>query len=995
MLKKNCPHRPLVFQQLEPRQLLAADVIHFREGGGIGYRDAEFIDTYLASYEAGTTTHGDSDRILARSWGTAAHERALISVTNLFSELPRVSREGILQIRSARLHLFSDVANAGRSTIQIHRVTSDWGGGSAGDENTVSQAYRDLTTARRWAGGDFGDSDYDTNLVQATWRGGEGDENVFDVTSLVQSMYATGENDGFAIVGDFDRAAIASSENPHVARRPSLEIEYEYASDASPAGDSPPDDSPRSDDDSNVIHFREGGGHGFTDVVFDDTQVASHSTTVRGNDSRMAARSWGVIGFETSLLAVSSLFSQLPKTDNAQTIEIKAARLYLTSDVTVGDGSEIHVHRMESDWLSGQASQSENNVDRMHRSISADDVWAGGEFSSADYSQDSSSVIWQGESGSKNVIDVTSLVQSMYAHQRNEGFAIVGSSDRVLISSSEHKLLDRRPSLEIEYKYVDQVSPDPPGDIEPPQIAELPQQHVDTTYSIPQGGTLYVVNDGDSAAFQAALDAALPGDIIELEAGETFIGNFTIDNRLQEGDGWIHIRSSRHAELPAPGNRVSADHSHLMPKIKSAGVSGGSRALHLYAGSHHIRFVGIEVSSSLETFTSQRATNLVVVGLERDDSFARTAERTAHHIIFDRSYIHGTDDGNITNGIQAHARHFAVVDSEISNIHSTSESHAIVAYNGPGPYKIHNSFLQAAGIPVLFGGADPSIDQLVHSDIAFTGNLVSKDLRWKESGPRSDPDAKWLVKHLFELKNARRVLVDGNIFENSWTFPTDGAAILIKSTNQDQQQTQVGCTWCVTEDITIRNNIIRHAAAGIRISGRDSGRPHGGQTSRILVTNNLFYDLDHIRWSTADAPATGKPITATEDFRDVHFIHNTFDATGSKTANSTTVTLQNPDTGRPASGLIIRDNIFPYLWHGIKGPGLEGTSTLQTYAPGFEFQSNVLYGAFNADFYPEGNFYTATSIVDVGYQNAADGDYRLAAVSPYKKRRFRWFGRRR
>ena len=997
MSQQHRTSRQLSFQQLESRHLLAADLIHFREGGGAGYDDATFVDTYLASYEDATTVHGHAERLSARTWDTGAHEIALIAVADLFARLPQVSTSDSLQIESAHLHLFSDNTTGDGSHIKVHRITSDWAN-DVSDENLTSRAFRDLTTSSRWVRGNFSRSDYAPDPMHAVWRGAEGVRNVIDVTSLVQSMYANGVNEGLAVVGDSQRVSIASSDNSNVGRRPSLEIRYSY-----------PTESPS--DTSRAIHFRQGGGTGFTDVVFDDAYVTSYSSSTTGTATALLARTWGSTAFETSLIGINKLFELLPKTDGTQAIQITSAKLHLTSHLDTGGAFELGVHLLKSDWLNGLPSRSESDVNGQYRNVGFGDSWLAGSFSPADYGSQVASAVWRGAAGAANVVDVTALVQTMYANGLNEGFAIVGSSDRAIISSSEHPIVANRPSLEIHYHYGEETppvaeppitdpsptedpsTPDEPSGIFQPlpaelapleRIAELPHQSVDTTYSIPTGGKLYVVNGGNSAAFQAALDAAVPGDIIELEAGETFEGNFTIDNRHQQGDGWIHIRSSRHSELPAPGNRVSAAHRHLMPKIKSTGVSGNSRAIQLFAGSHHVRFVGIEVSSTLEHFTVQRATNLIVVGLERDESFADSVEETAHHIIFDRSYIHGTDEGNITNGIQAHARHFAIVDSEISNIHSTSESHALLAYNGPGPYKIHNSSLQAAGIPVLFGGADPGIQQLVQSDIEFTRNVVSKDIRWKERGPRSDPASKWLVKHLFELKNARRVLVDGNIFEYSWTYPTDGAAILIKSTNQDQYRTGVGCTWCVTEDVTIRNNIIRHAAAGIRISGRDSSLPHGGQTSRIVVANNLFYDINHLRWSTSQMQATGKPIIATEDYRDVHFIHNTFDATGSTAAFSTTATLQMPDTGRTASGLVIRDNILPYLGYGIKGPGLEGTTTLQTYAPGYEFRFNVLHGVFNRAFYPEGNFYDATSILDVGYLDSEQHNYRLATSSPYK-----------
>lgn len=95
----------------------------------------------------------------------------------------------------------------------------------------------------------------------------------------------------------------------------------------------------------------------------------------------------------------------------------------------------------------------------------------------------------------------------------------------------------------------------------------------------------------------------------------------------------------------------------------------------------------------------------------------------------------------------------------------------------------------------------------------------------------------WTVKHLFELKNARRVLLEGNVLEYNWAQAHIGFAVLLTVRDEDGQM-----PWAVVEDITIINNVIRHTSSGINIPGRDGGR-RGGQTRRILIGNNLFEDI--------------------------------------------------------------------------------------------------------------------------------------------------------
>ncbi|PYQ50215.1 MAG: hypothetical protein DMF78_16320, partial [Acidobacteria bacterium] len=119
---------------------------------------------------------------------------------------------------------------------------------------------------------------------------------------------------------------------------------------------------------------------------------------------------------------------------------------------------------------------------------------------------------------------------------------------------------------------------------------ELPRVFVDTTYSPPTRGKLIRVKAGGD--LQAALDASQPGDVIELQAGATFTGNFIL--RRKPGTDWIYIRSSAHARLPHAGTRVSPSHASLMPKIDSP---NRAPAIRTAAAAHHYRLVGIEVTA--------------------------------------------------------------------------------------------------------------------------------------------------------------------------------------------------------------------------------------------------------------------------------------------------------------------------------------------------------------------------------------------------------------
>src|SRR5262249_2077780 len=72
---------------------------------------------------------------------------------------------------------------------------------------------------------------------------------------------------------------------------------------------------------------------------------------------------------------------------------------------------------------------------------------------------------------------------------------------------------------------------------------ELPRVYLDTTYTPPTGRTIPVAAGGD---LQAAINQAQFGDVITLQAGATFTGNFTLPNKSSGGQtpGWITIRTS-------------------------------------------------------------------------------------------------------------------------------------------------------------------------------------------------------------------------------------------------------------------------------------------------------------------------------------------------------------------------------------------------------------------------------------------------------------------
>jgi len=476
-----------------------------------------------------------------------------------------------------------------------------------------------------------------------------------------------------------------------------------------------------------------------------------------------------------------------------------------------------------------------------------------------------------------------------------------------------------------------------------PNGPERPRDHVDTTLTAAAGRTLYVAAGGD---LQAALDAARPGDQIVLAAGATFTGPFVLPRKA--GSEWIVVRTSALDRLPPAGVRVTPDDAALMAVLEA----GSGSVLRAEVGAHHFRFIGLEIRPRAGTFLY----NLVLLG-----SNERSVDQLPHHIIFDRCYLHGDVNVGTRRGIAMNSRHTAVIDSYLSDFKEVgADSQAIAGWNGPGPFRIQNNYLEGAGENLLFGGADPSIASLVPSDTEIRENHFAKPLAWR-IGDRDYRGTPWTVKNLLELKNARRVLIEGNLFEYNWPHAQNGFAILFTVRNQDG-----GSPWSAVEDVTFARNVVRHVASAVNILGRDDIHT-SRQTRRILIQDNLFIDVGGV-WGR------GRLFQLLHGTADVLIAHNTAVHDDSLVFGGDTL---------PHTGFVFRDNIARHNLYGVIGSAFGvGLPSIAHYLPGAVMRRNVITGAA-ASRYPADNFFPPT-LEDVGFVDPRAGDYRLAGSSPYR-----------
>ena len=422
--------------------------------------------------------------------------------------------------------------------------------------------------------------------------------------------------------------------------------------------------------------------------------------------------------------------------------------------------------------------------------------------------------------------------------------------------------------------------------------------------------TLVVPSGGD---LQAAINNAAPGDTIILDAGATYKGPFTLPKKT--GDLYITIQSSRAAEITG---RVSPSQSNLLAKLRANNVDPIIRTA---AGAHHYNLIGLDVSTV-------SATDIIYDLVRLGEPGQSDLASVPHHLVLDRLWVHGFPTQEIQRGISLNSSDTAITNSYVSDIHSTGvDAQAICGWNGPGPYQIVNNYLEASGENIMFGGALPAISNLVPSNIEIRRNYFFKPLSWKVGHP-TYAGIHWSVKNLLELKNARNVIVDGNVLENCWADSQIGYAVLFTVRSESGQ-----APWATVENVSFTNNTVKNSEQGFQLLGTDAPYPSGRGNS-LTIANNLFTGIAN-RFLTM----TG--------FYNVTLNHNTHFQSGNVAILY----------GEPSIGFVYTNNVTIRSGFGFFGDGVgEGTAALNTYVPGSVFQRNLIAGA-PASAYPTNNFY--------------------------------------
>jgi hypothetical protein len=535
--------------------------------------------------------------------------------------------------------------------------------------------------------------------------------------------------------------------------------------------------------------------------------------------------------------------------------------------------------------------------------------------------------------------------------------------------------------------------------------AELPRLHVASLLrDTPAPGKVIAVRAGEDPS--QAVARASCGDTIQLQAGATF-GRLLLPEKKCDDSHWIIIRSSApDSKLPPEGTRLTPCYAGVSslpgrPALRCASTenvlakiefdtSGNTGPITIATGANHYRFIGLEVARA-----SSPGITYNLIGPDKGP---------ADHLIFDRMWIHGTAQNETVRGIMlSHLRYVAVVDSYFSDFHCVAktgacvDSQAVAGGLGDdpmGPFKIENNYLEASGESIMMGGGEATNTP---TDIEIRRNHLFKPMIWMRGQPGfvgGLDGSPFIVKNLFELKNAQRVLFEDNVLENTWGgFTQSGFAILLGPKNQAIGPRSV-CPGCQVTDITIRYVTISHVASGLQIgnglSDNGGAAKDGGRYSiHDIVVDNIEPDLLNGFGAFAMISMAAGDSVAPR-LHDVSIDHTT------AFPPRTLFIFGGPRTDPRMTGLSITNSIFTAGTKTLAStgggpqrncaaaPNRGAESVLHDCFSSYSFRDNVIVDGGGG--WPKDNT-TPKNIADIGFSSYKDGnggDYRLSARSKFK-----------
>jgi len=541
--------------------------------------------------------------------------------------------------------------------------------------------------------------------------------------------------------------------------------------------------------------------------------------------------------------------------------------------------------------------------------------------------------------------------------------------------------------------------------------AELPRGCVYTGLdgSPSPGKVTFVAAGGDAVS---AIKAASCGDTIELQAGATFtLTSPFFRSKNCNFKNWITIRTS------APDSALPPEHVRINPSF--AGVASLSGRPKFSGPNKNVMAKLIVGLSPIQIADHYRLIGLEITRPHDGKSYSALVQFLGSHIILDRNWIHGDPTADTTHLVQTAlgSDHVAIINSYLTDAHCKASPAICVdaqawSDGGHGTFmKAYNNFLEGSGQSILFGGMAALV---ITSDVEIRLNHMFKPLTWNPLD-KTFIGTRFTVKNNFELKEGQRILVEGNIMENTWGgFTQNGTNILLMPKNQGGKNGTNICPICFVADITLRYNYVVHGAQGLLAGNgpsQNGGWSMGGHNYSIhdMVFDGMQYAecyqcANFLNQLSSDYQSNAPP-PAAEVMHDVTINHLTIVNTGFL-ANAKTATGLMVISGPPAGNKTATPRIDNFqLMNTIgdagssgaypTGGGSEncavGAKTLAAmvtacWAGASWFTGNLLVADHDSGLVlPKGNFATSawSRVGFVNFNSGDGGDYHLQQSSQY------------
>jgi hypothetical protein len=543
---------------------------------------------------------------------------------------------------------------------------------------------------------------------------------------------------------------------------------------------------------------------------------------------------------------------------------------------------------------------------------------------------------------------------------------------------------------------------------------------------------------------QDAINDAQLGDTIKLEAGRTFsVDSAHLLITARPGSaGYLTIRTTTDdSQLPDENTRITPAYAALLPKLETTVTNKAAMALSGDAHpAEHIQFIGIWFSVNPVSLTTSYTRGPLLIGNSGSvDDFGGFIpdgpEDQPNDIVVDRClFLHGWL-ATVRRMISLHGRAVTIKNSYIDGALDLTDSQSISGWNGVGPYTIENNYVGGATENIMFGGTKPAFDGEVDSaTIRFnyfphveermryrawsaglyvfkgliirpsvsngytyiatnSGQTGGSEPSWPTSGDVVDGGVTWrmylagtghrLVKNNFELKAAKNVLLQYNVFDTMWG---DGQEYILNLKAENQpfscSDNFPACYKARTTNITVANNVLRNGFSAIAINACTAGTC--AAVGPYDIHDNLIYGMDYGRWGGGWATTGYLLMWDSGVASPSSYDHNTNDVDGSQLRS------QFYGHGTTSGMHTWRNNIGVRkdVW-GIRGDGQgEGTPTIQGYICNGAvttacYAANVFVGSDPGSYPAAPATRWAATRDDVGYTDVSTRDYRLRDDSPY------------